>query len=119
MTQELKMKKMKMNIEPLMLGPGLAVLCVNPHRFIHSEMCFKTVTSYVRRTMDRRPPECASSRLVSNSTSSLDDADALAMAFILGGFSHLFAFKGAYQAEVRADDRRRRARRGRGRRRGD
>ena len=56
MTQELKMKKMKMNIEPLMLGPGLAVLCVNPHRFIHSEMCFKTITSYVRRAMDRRPP---------------------------------------------------------------
>ena len=55
MTQELKMKKMKMNIEPLMLGPGLAVLCVNPHRFIHSEMCFKTVTSYVCRTMDRPP----------------------------------------------------------------
>jgi hypothetical protein len=23
------------------------------------------------------------------------------MAFILGGFSHLFAFKGAFQAEVR------------------
>ena len=26
------------------------------------------------------------------------------MAFILGGFSHLFAFKGAFQAEVRDDD---------------
>jgi len=56
MTQELKMKKMKMNIEPLMLGPGLAVLCVNPNRFIHSERCLKTITSYVRRAMDRRPP---------------------------------------------------------------
>jgi ribosomal protein S21 len=27
------------------------------------------------------------------------------MAFILGGFSHLFAFKGAFQAEVRASSR--------------
>lgn len=27
------------------------------------------------------------------------------MAFILGGFSHLFAFKGAFQAEVRANSR--------------
>ena len=26
------------------------------------------------------------------------------MAFILGGFSHLFAFKGAFQAEVGDDD---------------
>ena len=33
------------------------------------------------------------------------------MAFILGGFSHLFAFKGAFQAEVRG--RLARARRGR------
>ena len=27
------------------------------------------------------------------------------MAFILGGFSHIFAFKGAFQAEVRASSR--------------
>jgi hypothetical protein len=32
------------------------------------------------------------------------------MAFILGGFSHLFAFKGAFQAEVGDDDGRRRRR---------
>ena len=50
--------KNEMNVDAgtSMLGPGLAVLCVNPHRFIHSEMCFKTITSYARRAMDRRPP---------------------------------------------------------------
>jgi hypothetical protein len=81
---------------------------------MHSVMCVKTMCVIYRRgdraTERRRAIHSLSPR--PSSLAALDD-DAkrtLAMAFILGGFSHLFAFKGAFQAEVRARDRRRRRR---------
>jgi hypothetical protein len=49
----------------------------------------------------RRARASRGRRADARGSASAQPDDVATMAFILGGFSHIFAFKGAFQAEVR------------------
>ena len=73
--------------------------------YTYSVRCVKTMCVIYRRDGERataRRRLGPSRPVLARGTRRRRDARRpIAMAFILGGFSHLFAFKGAFQAEVR------------------